>query len=214
MEEYVVVLENVSKTYKDHAVLNNISMKLERGKIHGFIGFNGSGKTVLFKLICGFIKVSSGNICVMGYNVTKEFNQAIKIGAIIEVPGFIPYKSGFKNLLYLAQLSSAADKEDIENAMRTVGLDPESKKNVNHYSLGMKQRLGIAQAIMENPDLLVLDEPFNGLDKNGIAEMHKLLLQLKEQGVTILLASHSQADIDSLCDTVYEIDSGNIQAIR
>ena len=214
MKEYAVVLQNVSKTYKDHTVLNNISMELERGKIHGFIGYNGSGKTVLFKLICGFIKVSSGNICVMGQNITKEYNNAIKIGAIVEVPGFIPYKTGFKNLFYLAQLSSAASKEDIEKAMITVGLDPKSKKPVNHYSLGMKQRLGIAQAIMENPDLLVLDEPFNGLDKEGVAEMHKLLQQLKEKGVTILLASHSQTDIDSLCDTVHELDAGNMQAIR
>lgn len=200
----------IGKTY----ILKGINIAFEEGKIHGLIGRNGSGKTMLMKCICGFIKPTSGEIVVSGNRVGKDVDFPKDMGIIIETPGFIPYYSGYKNLKLLADLNGKIGKEEIMQSMRQVGLDPNLKRHVRKYSLGMRQRLGLAQAIMENPSILILDEPFNGLDKDGVLEMREHLLELKAQGKTMLICSHSAEDIDVLCDTVCEMDKGQLERIR
>lgn len=202
----IIDVRNVFLTLGKTEILKDISVSFERGKIHGLIGRNGSGKTMLMKCICGFVKPNSGEITVDGKQVGKDCDFPQSMGVIIETPGFIPYYSGYKNLKLLAELRGKIGGGEIKNTMHRVGLDPELKRPVRKYSLGMRQRLGLAQAIMENPDLLILDEPMNGLDKEGVADMRQYLLELKSQGKTILIASHSAEDIDALCDTVYEMD--------
>lgn len=205
MEECIVVRQ-VTKKFKETVALKDVTVSFEKGKIHGIIGRNGSGKTVLFKCICGFMKQDSGQILVNGKEVTAAAAQ--DIGVIIEEPGFIGSMSGFKNLKLLASVRGKISDDRIREAMEQVGLRPEEKKHVSKYSLGMRHRLGIAQAIMENPDVLVLDEPMNGLDKQGVEDIRKLLRGLREEGKTILLSSHYAEDIDVLCDTVCEMDGG------
>ena len=183
--------ENLSLTINKTEILRDITISFDKGKIHGLIGRNGSGKTMLMKCICGFVRATSGKVTVAGKEIGKDCDFPESTGVIIETPGFIPYYSGYKNLKILADLGAKADKEDICNAMRTVGLSPELKRHVKKYSLGMRQRLGLAQAIMEDPDLLILDEPMNGLDKDGVADMRRYLLDLKARGKTIIIASHS-----------------------
>ena len=206
--ETIIAVENVMKRYGTQTVLKDVSVSFEKGKIHGIIGRNGSGKTVLFKCICGFITPDGGRVLVDGKQIGKDVDIPKDLGLIIENPGFLPNYSAFRNLKFLAMLQKKITDEDIRETLRKVGLDPESRKWVGKYSLGMRQRLGIAQAIMEDPAILVLDEPFNGLDKHGVEEMRTLLLELKEQGKTILLASHNSEDIRLLCDRVYEMDAG------
>ncbi len=207
----IIEVKNVSKNFRETRALDNISLDFERGKIHGIIGRNGSGKTVLMKCICGFMTPTSGEVLVNGEKVRPSKAQE-NIGLIIETPGFIGGKSGLRNLQYLLRLRGKSDRSTVENAMRAVGLDPENKKPVRKYSLGMRQRLGIAQAIMENPELLILDEPMNGLDNQGVEDMRGLFAELRERGKTILLASHSNEDIRALCDTVCELDHGRVMA--
>lgn len=209
----MIKIENVTKTFKENTVLNNVSINFEKGKIHGLIGRNGSGKTVLMKCICGFIPVTSGSITVRNKVISKK-NTPENIGLIIETPGFLPNYSGYRNLKFLADISGKANKNAIIHSIESVGLDPHSKKHVGKYSLGMRQRLGLAQAIMENPDLLILDEPMNGLDKDGVKDMRDYLLKLKEQGKTMLIASHSAEDIEILCDTVCEMDKGVLNKLK
>jgi ABC-2 type transport system ATP-binding protein len=163
------------------------------------------------KCILGFLKPTKGSVTVLGRRIGPECNFAPETGMIIEAPGFIPTESGYSNLKWLMGLRGKVNKKRIEEVMSTVGLDPGNKKPVGKYSLGMRQRLGIAQAIMERPRLLVLDEPMNGLDNRGAEDMRKLFLQLNEEGSTILLASHNPLDIDTLCNTVYEIDAGVLE---
>jgi ABC-2 type transport system ATP-binding protein len=199
---------------KKTEILKSISIDFEKGRIHGLIGRNGSGKTMLMKCICGFVKPTNGTIIVDGKQIGKDCDFPENAGIIIETPGFIPYYSGYKNLKLLADLNKKINSDKIKESMRQVGLDPNLKRHVKKYSLGMKQRLGLAQAIMENPDLLILDEPMNGLDKDGVADMRKYLLNLKKQGKTILIASHSAEDIEILCDTVCEMDKGVLTKLR
>lgn len=210
----IIDVRNVFLTLGKTEILKDISVSFERGKIHGLIGRNGSGKTMLMKCICGFVKPNSGEITVDGKQVGKDCDFPQSMGVIIETPGFIPYYSGYKNLKLLAELRGKIGGGEIKNTMHRVDLDPELKRPVRKYSLGMRQRLGLAQAIMENPDLLILDEPMNGLDKEGVQDMRQYLLDLKSQGKTILIASHSAEDIDALCDTVYEMDKGKLQKVR
>ena len=205
-----VRVEQVTKTYGKDTVLDGVSVNFEAGKIHGIIGRNGSGKTMLFKTICGFVRPTSGRVLVDGKQVGKDVDFPQDLGLIIETPGFLPYYSGYKNLKILASLRNRIKDEEIRGAMERVGLDPKLKKSVRKYSLGMNQRLGIAQAIMEGPSLLVLDEPMNGLDNQGVQDMRKLFKELREEGKTILLASHNREDIEALCDTVMEMDHGRI----
>jgi len=210
----IIKLENLSKSFGEDLVLKNVNREFEGGKIHGIVGNNGSGKTVMMKCICGFLQPSQGRVFVNYKQVGKEVDFPENMGIIIETPGFLPNLSGLKNLELLASLQRRIHKEIIRQTIRRVGLDPDMKKPVGKYSLGMRQRLGIAQAIMEDPALLVLDEPFNGLDKNGTGQMRTLIKDLREQGKTILLASHNQIDIDELCDTVCEMDAGVMTMIR
>jgi len=203
-------IKNIVKRFKETTVLDNISIDFEEGKIHGLIGRNGSGKTMLLKCICGFVPVTSGSIVVDGKTIGKDVDIPENIGIIIEAPGFLPQYSGYKNLKLLAMINNKISKDEIIDSIKKVGLDPEGKKHVGKYSLGMRQRLGIAQAFMEDPDILILDEPMNGLDNKGVDDIRKLLMSLKEKGKTILLASHSKEDISILCDTVRELDNGKI----
>ena len=206
--ETCIEVQNVVKRFRDQVVLKNVSISFEQGKIHGIVGRNGSGKTVLFKCICGLMHPEEGVILVNGKRVGRDVDMPEDIGAIIEAPGFLPNYSGYKNLRFLANIRRKIGKEEILNVLKTVGLDPESRKHVGKYSLGMRQRLGIAQAIMEDPEILILDEPMNGLDNAGVQDIRALLLELKAQGKTILLASHNHEDIAALCDTVHEMDGG------
>lgn len=212
--EIAISVQNISKDFGQERVLKNVSRNFEKGKIHGIVGNNGSGKTVLMKCICGFLLPTEGKVIVNGKRVGKDVDFPGDLGIIIETPGFLPHITGVKNLEILASLNKKIRLAEIADAIRHVGLDPMMKKPVGKYSLGMRQRLGIAQAIMEDPSLLILDEPLNGLDKHGVREMRDLIKSLKADGKTILLASHNQGDIDELCDTVCEMDAGNMTMIR
>ncbi len=206
----IIEIEEATKCFKAQRALDNVSLNFEKGKIHGIIGRNGSGKTVLMKCICGLMYLDTGIIIVDGKRLQKDINIPKNIGIIIETPGFLGSYSGYRNLKMLADINKKADRYTIRETIELVGLDPDDKKHVRKYSLGMKQRLGIAQAIMENPEILILDEPMNGLDNQGVQDMRALLLNLKENGKTILLASHNKEDISTLCDTVTELDHGKI----
>lgn len=213
-ENIAISVQSVSKSFGQERVLKSVTRDFEKGKIHGIVGNNGSGKTVLMKCICGFLIPTEGEVIVNGKRVGKDVDFPPGLGLIIETPGFLPNMTGVKNLEILASLNKKIGLREIAAAIRRVGLDPLMKKPVGKYSLGMRQRLGIAQAIMEDPALLILDEPLNGLDKHGVTEMRQLIKGLKEQGKTILLASHNQGDIDELCDTVCEMDAGVMTMIR
>lgn len=210
----IIIVKNITKTYGNINVLDNVSVEFEEGKIHGLIGRNGSGKTMLMKCICGFVRPTSGTITVDGKLVGKDVDIPHNIGAIIENPGFLANYSGYNNLKFLAGISNKISKEDIRQAIKLVGLDPASKKHVAKYSMGMRQRLGLAQALMENPNILLLDEPMNGLDKKGVQEIRNLLSRLRDDGKTIIMANHSSEDIDLLCDTVYEMELGVIKKVK
>ena len=185
--DIVVKIENVTKVYGNQTVLNNVSLICEKGNIYGLVGRNGSGKTVLLKCICGLIHPTSGVVHVWGKQIGKD---------------------ALSNLKHLALIRGNTRITEIIESLKTVGLDPFLKKPVGKYSMGMRQRLGIAQAIMEKPHLLILDEPMNGLDNHGVEDIRSVLLLLKESGVTIILASHFKEDISYLCDEVYQIDAG------
>jgi len=208
-----VVLQNVGKKFGATEVLKAVSVSFSAGNIHGIIGRNGSGKTVLLKCVCGLIRDYTGSIMLGGRERKGIPLGQANIGMIIEAPGFLPEFSGFQNLRMLADIRGSIGKVRINEMMELVGLDPSSRKSVGKYSLGMRQRLGIAQALMENPDILVLDEPFNGLDNSGTAEMRNILLHLRDEGKTILLASHNREDIDELCDTCCEMDAGRLKCV-
>lgn len=209
-----ISIEGLTKKFKDVTVLNNITVRFESGIVHGLIGRNGSGKTMLMKCICGIVPLTKGEIVVNDKRIGKDVDIPDNVGVIIETPGFLPNYSAYSNLKFLAAIKGKIGKDEIRNAIKSVGLNPDDKKKVGKYSLGMRQRLGLAQAIMENPDLLILDEPMNGLDKDGVKDMRKYLLDLKAQGKTIIIASHSAEDIDVLCDSVCEMDKGHLEKIR
>ncbi|NBH13097.1 ATP-binding cassette domain-containing protein [Lachnospiraceae bacterium] len=212
MESYIEVT-HVTKKFREDTVLYDINVLMERGKVYGFSGNNGSGKTVLMKCICGFLPVTEGSIRVNGKLIGREIDFPESIGVIIETPGFLTNLTGMRNLEILAGLRKRISRQQIRQAMEKAGLNPDLKKSVSKYSLGMRQRLGIAQAIMEDPEFLILDEPFNGLDKHGVADIRALLLDLKKQGKTIILASHNSEDIQILCDKVYEMDGGRMHQL-
>ena len=203
-----IIIENLRKSFGEEEILHGICREFETGKIHGIVGNNGSGKTVMMKCICGFLRPDEGHVFVNGLEVGKDIDFPEDMGIIIETPGFLPGVTGMKNLKLLASLRGIADDRRIRQTIERVGLDSKLRTPVSKYSLGMRQRLGIAQAIMEDPSLLILDEPFNGLDKHGVAKIRSLIKELRAEGKTILLASHNQADIDELCDTVCEMDAG------
>ena len=210
----LIQVERLSKSFGSETVVKDVSRAFEAGMIHGIVGNNGSGKTVLMKCICGFMIPSAGRVLVDGKEIGKDVDFPADTGIIIETPGFLPGVSGLKNLEFLASLKRKIKKDRIRETIRRVGLDPDSKKPVGKYSLGMRQRLGLAQAIMEDPKLLILDEPMNGLDKHGVADMRTLIASLRDEGKTIILASHNQTDIDMLCDTICEMDDGVMTRIK
>lgn len=206
----MIQIQNVTKVYGKQVVLSHVSAQMKEGNIYGLVGINGSGKTTLMRCICGFTHPTSGQVIVNGDVIGKDVDFPKRTGMIIETPGFLPHYSGLRNLMLLAGISHGADKRRAEQVMRLLRLDPGSRKPVGQYSLGMRQRLGIAQAIMENPDILILDEPFNGMDQSGMEEIHALLKELKGKGKTVLLASHSAADIGRACDLVFEMKDGEL----
>lgn len=201
-----ILVEHVYKAFGKEVVLEDVNLHIPPGRILGVVGANGCGKTVLMKCICGFLRPDKGSVTVGGRRIGKDCDFPESIGVIIETPGFIPYKSGYRNLKVLAALKGRIGKKEIVEALRQVGLYESRRKAVQKYSLGMRQRLGLAQAIMEDPEVLVLDEPFNGLDKDTAGQMRRLLLGLRERGRAILLASHNGQDIRELCDEVYEME--------
>lgn len=209
----MIEILNLSKKYGKHRIIDSITCKFEPGTIYGLVGPNGSGKTTLMRCICGFARPSGGEIIVDGEQVGKDVDFAPKTGIIIEEPGFLLQLSAIRNLKILANVSQEVSSRQIIEIMKLVGLDPYEKKPVSKYTLGMRQRLGIAQAIMENPNNLVLDEPFNGLDNSGIKEVYELLKKFKYDGKTIVLVSHSMIDISSTCDVVFEIKNGKLLKI-
>lgn len=206
----MIEIKNLCKSFGDVQVLKNISMTLESGKIYGLVGRNGSGKTMLMKHILGLVKATSGQILIDGQEIGKDIDIPQNVGAIIETPGFLPEYSAFKNLKLLAMIRGKISDNQIKETLQLVGLNPTSKKHVGTYSLGMKQRLGLAQALMEDPDILLLDEPLSGLDNDGVKQMYQILLHQKKSGKLMVIASHSKEDIAILCDEVFQFDKGMI----
>lgn len=210
----IVEVKGLSKSFGKNRVLDNVSVSFEEKQIHGIIGRNGSGKTMLFKCILGMMPFSEGEILVRSRRVGKNVDVPDDVGMIIEGPGFLPNYSGYSNLRLLSRVKKVIGRDEIVRAIESVGLNPASRKRVGKYSMGMRQRLCIAQAIMENPSMLILDEPMNGLDNRGVSEIRELLLNLKSKGKTIFIASHNPEDIRQLCDTVCEMDCGKLTRIR
>lgn len=208
MSKTAIRAENVSKSFGREQVLKNVNISLDTGSITGIVGRNGSGKTVLMKCILGFLAPTTGQVYVFDKRIGKDCDFAPRTGMIIETPGFLSGETGQNNLLWLGRLSGGVSRKRVDEVIEQCGLDPKLKKSVSKYSLGMRQRLGLAQALLSNPDLLILDEPMNGLDKLGVLDMRALLLAQKVEGKTILLASHFAQDIDELCDRVLEMDQG------
>ena len=214
MGQEIIRVENASKSFRGHKVLKKVSLTCEVGNIYGIIGYNGSGKTVLFKSICGLYRLDEGEIWIGDKKMKRDIDMLTEAGIIIEEPSFLRNYSGYKNLDFLYRIRNKKNRQHLYEVMRKVGLDPLSKKRVCNYSLGMRQRLAIAQAIMEEQPILILDEPMNGLDKRGVSEMRDFFKELKNQGKTILMASHNKEDIDVLCDRVYEMDAGVLTMVR
>ncbi|KYD28611.1 Bacitracin transport ATP-binding protein BcrA [Geobacillus icigianus] len=209
-----IQLNQVSKSFKGETILENVNFSAERGKIYGIIGPNGSGKSVFFKLICGFLLPDQGSVIVDGEVLGTNKRFPSNFGIIIDRPGYIAGKTGFENLKALALIRNQIDDDKIKQTMRMVGLNPESPQKVKHYSLGMKQKLAIAQAIMEDQQTLILDEPFNALDADSVETIRNLLRKFREEGRTILLTSHNQEDIDVLCDEVYRINRFTLEKVK
>lgn len=206
-----VAVEHLELVIDKEHILEEITLHMESGHIYGFAGRNGSGKTMLMKCICGFIRPTDGQVRVDDRRIGEDLDFPESIGILIETPGFMTHWTGLHNLQYLASIHKKIGKEKICDTIQMVGLDPKLKKAVGKYSLGMRQRLGIAQAIMEDPDLLVLDEPFNGLDADGVEEIRSLLQKYKEEGKLIILSSHMKEDLEILCDKVYYLEKGKMK---
>lgn len=206
----IIELEHINKSFSRHAVLNDISLSVEESSTVGIVGSNGSGKSVLFQIICGFYPTDSGTVRVRGEILGKGRDFPENIGVLINSPGFISLDTGLHNLQYLAGIRGVIDDRGIRAAMRKVGLDPEDRTRVEHYSLGMKQKLGLAQAIMEGQDIIILDEPFNALDYKTYNEVKEIIRILQAEGKTILMTSHNYEDLETLCHNIYVIDDGKI----
>lgn len=207
MSDYIQ-LTNISKTFGKQTVLQPLTMGFEEGMIHGIIGRNGSGKTVLMKMILGILQPTTGTVIVGDKRIGKDVDFPESAGAIIETIEFIPYMSAYQNLADIAAMRGNLSKTQIKEVLEMVGLENVGRKHVSKFSMGMRQRLAIAQAVMESPKLLILDEPMNGMDEKGVEEMRRLILARKAAGTTIILSSHNIEDIRILCDQVYRIDAG------
>lgn len=205
-----ICIKNLTKSIKGNTILDNINYKFESGNIYGIYGHNGSGKTMLFRAISGLIRPTSGSINISGKELHKDIDFPESIGVVIENPEFWPNYTGWQVLKMLSNIKNIINDEDIEEALFRVGLDPNDKKTIKKYSLGMKQRLGIAQAIMEKADIIILDEPTNALDEDGIELIHKLILEEKKRGAIILITSHNKYDIDILSDIKLRMNGGKL----
>lgn len=204
-------IEHLTKKIKDKTVLSDINVTMEQGSIHGLYGHNGSGKTMLLRAISGLIRPTGGSVSVFGQVIGKDTSFPDSMGLIIENVGFWPYYTGMENLRVLTAIKKQIGEKEIRGAILRVGLDPDDKRPYRKYSLGMKQRLGIAQAVMEQPELILLDEPTNALDDDGIKLVHTILREEKERGATILLASHNKDDLRLLCDRQFHMNGGRLQ---
>lgn len=205
-----LTVKNIHKSIRGKVILSDVSLCLKSGNIYGFVGRNGSGKTMLFRALSGLMGIDSGSIEWGGKTLHKDFSVLPGLGIILENASLYPNLTGIQNLTYLANLTKQIGKDEIVNAISRVGLDPYDKKLYGKYSLGMKQRLAIAQAIMEKPDVIMLDEPTNALDETGVEEIRKLILEEKERGALILLASHNKEDIQVLADEWYRVENGSV----
>ena len=205
-----IKIENVSKKIKSNMILKNIDMELTSGHIYGFRGKNGCGKTMLMRCICGLIIPTAGKIIINGKELHKDIKIPESIGALIENPAFLPQYTGFKNLKMLASLKGKINDEEVKLAIKRAGLDPDDKRTYKKYSLGMKQKLGIANAIMGEPDIIVLDEPINALDEISVENVKKVFLELKEKGKLIIAACHDREELEYLCDIIDELKDGEI----
>lgn len=207
----LIIIENVTKKFKENIVLDNISLKFKSGKIYGIIGRNASGKSVLFKIICGFLKPDIGKVEINGIDVYATHSFPKNISALIEKPKFLDELSGVENLLLLSKIKNKISKDDILGILESVGISKSDQNKIfKNYSIGTKQKLGIAQVLMEDDQILIFDEPFNGLDDISVKNIRNLILTEKEKGKLILLASHMKEDIDLLCDEVYKINAGKV----
>lgn len=209
----MIDIQNVEKSIKGNKVLDNISCIMEDGKVYGLYGRNGSGKTMLMRCILGLIHTDSGCVLVDEREIGKEIDFPESVGAIIETPGFFPYATGYENLKMLADIRGLITEEEVREAIRRVGLDDKDKRTVSKYSLGMKQRLAIAQAVMEHPKILVLDEPTNALDEEGVELFRRLICEEVRRGTLIILASHNKEDIEILSDVKIQMSDGRIKSI-
>ena len=207
-------ITNLSKKFKKRMILDDIDLELAFGNIYGFIGANGSGKSVFFKTICGFLKADGGTVALNDEVIGKDIDFLPELGVLIEKPGFIENYTQFENLKYLAQINNTVHDEDIKATLEMVGLNPDNNEKVKNFSLGMRQRLAIAQAIMEKQKIIILDEPFNGLDKQDAAQIKQLLLELKSPDRLILLTSHIAGDIEELSDYIFEFSAGKIVPVN
>lgn len=203
--------ENVSKDIKGKTILSHVNLKLSSGTIYGFVGKNGSGKTMLFRALSGLMKVSEGEIRLDGKILHKDIRVLPSLGIIIENAGLYPELSGFDNLRLLAKINGKISDTEIRACIEKVGLDPEDKRSFKKYSLGMKQRIILAQAIMEKPDILMLDEPTNALDEDGVEDIRRIILEEKRRGALILISSHNKEDINCLADVVYRVKDGCVE---
>ena len=203
----------LSKIIDKNIILNDVNMNLESGNIYGFVGRNGSGKTMLLKMICGFVNPSSGNILIDGESIFQKnyFNNNIR--ALIEKPKFIDSLSGFDNLKLLANINNTIDDNTINYWLDKIGLLDEKNKLYSKYSLGMKQKLGIVQVLMEDPQIMIFDEPLNGIDEKSANIVRDILLKEKENGKLILISTHIKEDIETLCNVIYKFDNGNVQLL-
>lgn len=206
----VMKVMGLTKTFKNQVIFDNVNISIQKGNIYGFKGPNGSGKSVFFKILCGLLLPDKGTIEINNKILNKDIDFPEDVGVIIEQPGFLPEYSGFENLKYLSSIRKKINDKQIKKVIEQVGLDPNDKKSVRKYSLGMKQKLAIAQAIMEKPKLLILDEPMNALDKKSVDRIRKLLLDFKDSGVTILMTSHLNEELELLCSQIYEFNDKKI----
>lgn len=209
MGQSYIEIKNVTKEIRGNLVLDNINLNLDRGKIYGIKGKNGSGKTMLFRAICGFIK-TDGTIMVNGKQIGKDGSYPENVGVLLENPGFLPNYSGFKNLKYLAEINNKISDDIIKDILKEVGLDPNEKKSFKKYSLGMKQKLGIAQAVMENPDVVILDEPTNALDEESVKKINSMISKLKKDNKLVFISNHNREELEMICDEIYTIENGKI----
>lgn len=210
MKSNLIELKNVTKSYKNIPVINNFSLVIKKGGSYGFKGYNGSGKSVILKLITGFTFADSGEVWINGKQLKKDIDFIEDAGVFINSPEFINSLSGLKNLMYLAEINKKITQIEVEAVLRKLGLFEDRLKKVSTYSQGMKQRLRLAQAIMESPPILVLDEPMNALDRKGVALVKKILRDHIADGGTLIFTSHQQEDFLDLADVVYEIEGGNV----